>query len=93
MAAVTANMEKAIPPPLELLSARMGKSHEIIIAIVQCVKLPRAIPLALTALGKISAINTQITFPCEKAKNEKKPNQKTKNQNPKTPHRTPLIPF
>ena len=40
---------------------------------IQCVKLPRLWPLARTRLGNTSLRYTQITAPCENAKNAMKP--------------------
>ena len=57
---------KVWPPPR--CSANQGKVKAMTVAITQWVLDPRACPLARTALGKISEINTQMTAPCEKAK-------------------------
>jgi len=50
-----------LPPPA--FSAMYGKEKAIVAAITQCVVLPNVCPLALTWLGKISEIKTQITAP------------------------------
>src|ERR1700677_1967353 len=59
--------KKVHPPPS--FSVKNGKIKVIAAAISQWVKLPSVWPLALTCVGNISAINTQITAPCEKEKN------------------------
>ena len=46
-----------------------GKVQVTVAAMTQWMNQPNAWPLARTALGKISEMNTQITEPWEKAKN------------------------
>ena len=58
--------KNVMPPPS--FSAKTGNTKVMIAAIVQCETLPSVYPFALTWLGKISEIKTQITAPCEKAK-------------------------
>src|SRR5882724_3303924 len=50
-------------------AASTGKIPEINAFMIQCVELPRLCPLARTRLGNTSLIYTQITAPCENAKN------------------------
>src|SRR5579862_1449422 len=50
-------------------AATAGNPREIIPAISQCEKLPRLCPAARTRFGNTSPMYTQITAPCEKAKN------------------------
>ena len=47
-----------------LFLAKKGNTCDTIAAKTQCVRLPSDIPFALTELGKISEIKTQITAPC-----------------------------
>src|SRR5438309_9570651 len=49
--------------------ATAGKPSEISAAQIQWVKLPKLCPLARTRLGNTSLMYTQITAPCENAKN------------------------
>ena len=66
------NMKAYWPEVLERPTTT-GNDHEMIVHMNQCVKLPSAWPFARTAFGKISAMKTQITAPCEMAKNAMKP--------------------
>ena len=53
----------------------IGKVHAMMAAMIQCVKLPSELPCERTEFGNISEIKTQITAPCDKAKNAIKPDQ------------------
>src|SRR5450432_2588479 len=63
-----------IPLPL---SKKTGVINVIIAANTQCTLAPKDWPIALILLGKISAINTQITAPCPMACAAMKSNKKT----------------
>ena len=69
-AIISAKKTNGAPPER---AASMGKIHEMSAAITQCVKLPRLCPLARTRFGKTSLRYTQITAPCENAKEAMKP--------------------
>src|SRR5271163_759217 len=50
-------------------AASNGNVNEITAFMIQCEKLPRLCPLSRTRFGNTSLMNTQMTAPCENAKN------------------------
>ena len=68
--------KNAYPPPIE--DNAIGKIKVIIALKNQWEKEPMADPLALMLVGNISDRITQITVPCDAAKNAIKPNKELK---------------
>ena len=56
-----------------LCSATTGKLQVTVVAAIQWTNVPKAWPLARTALGNTSEINTNMTAPCDMAKKAMKP--------------------